>query len=442
MTLPSDFISLAREVVGQEIDQFIDAITADEPVTSLRYNSAKPTEVTGRPVPWCPTGRYLDVRPRFTDDPLLHAGAYYVQEASSMFLWQMLSRFVPRDAVVLDACAAPGGKSTLVAEYLAGQGMLVSNEFIARRANILVENITKWGQPNVAVTNSPVTAFERTNGLFDCVVVDAPCSGEGMFRKDENSVAEWSMDNVRMCAARQREILSSAWRALRPGGVLIYSTCTYNRIEDEENTAWICRELEGERLTTEIPAEWGITETEPGCYHFFPHRVRGEGLFMSAFRKPDDAYAAAMTASLKPASLKPAKEQPDMLLHPDDYIITELRGARWAVARVCSPVVGALLAAGVNVIMPGIQYAEMRGRDWMPAPGLALSSELNQAAVNAVEVDLPTALAYLRTEAIRPDVCERGIVLISYQGHPLGWAKCVGNRCNNLYPTYWRVRHY
>ena len=228
-------------------------------------------------VKWCEYGRYLSERPKFTYDPMFHAGAYYVQEASSMFVWQALTQLVDKDAVVLDMCAAPGGKSTAIAQYLSEDGFLVSNEYVPQRAHVLVENITKWGAPNCVVTNNAPRHFEKLKSRFDAILVDAPCSGEGMFRKDERAREEWSPANVEMCVERQREILESAWHVLKPGGVLIYSTCTFNSHENEEQVQWLIDEMGAEYLPIKIGEDWMITETERG-YRFLPHKTRGEGL--------------------------------------------------------------------------------------------------------------------------------------------------------------------
>ena len=291
--LPAGFIDSVRPLLGAETDEFLSALDSEPPV-SVRL-SRKVRSVGGysgvpaswRPVPWCPDGYYLPERPQFTLDPLLHAGAYYVQEASSMFLWQVLVQHAAPDWLVLDMCAAPGGKSTLIGSFLSERGFLVCNEFVPQRANILAENISKWGRGNTLVTNNAPAHFGQYGGLFDAVVVDAPCSGEGMFRKDEGAIAEWSPANVAKCVVRQREILSSAWDALKPGGLLVYSTCTYNRMENEENVQWLMAEYGAELLDVATDGSWGVWRTECGC-RFMPHRTLGEGLFMAAVRKPGE----------------------------------------------------------------------------------------------------------------------------------------------------------
>lgn len=437
MELDRDFIRLMRETLGDNVDDMVEAI-AQEPVVSVRVNSRKMVDIEGETVPWCEWGKYLSERPRFTDDPRLHGGCYYVQEASSMFLWRVLRDFVRHDAKVLDACAAPGGKSTLIAEWLDGDGLLVSNEFVAKRANILVENLTKWGFPNVIVTNNALSQYERLGGIFDCVVVDAPCSGEGMFRKDAQAVKEWSLENVERCALRQREIMESVWKTLKEGGVMVYSTCTFNHFEDEDNVRWITEELGGEVCDVDIDEKWGVERAHSGGYHFYPHKVRGEGLFMAVIRKNE---ANGNFSCGGKGGLTLVKDRAEWLAESDGYQLYENKGVRWAISLRHLDVLQSMLKAKLNVFAGGVQYAELKGRDWVPAAGLALSSEIDERKFASVEVDRDTALRFLRCEAIVLEGAPKGILLVKYDGHALGWVKNVGNRCNNMYPQYWRIRN-
>lgn len=437
MELDRDFIRLMRETLGDNVDDMVEAI-AQEPVVSVRVNSRKMVDIEGETVPWCEWGKYLSERPRFTDDPRLHGGCYYVQEASSMFLWRVLRDFVRHDAKVLDACAAPGGKSTLIAEWLDGDGLLVSNEFVAKRANILVENLTKWGFPNVIVTNNALSQYERLGGIFDCVVVDAPCSGEGMFRKDAQAVKEWSLENVERCALRQREIMESVWKTLKEGGVMVYSTCTFNHFEDEDNVRWITEELGGEVCDVDVDEKWGVERAQSGGYHFYPHRVRGEGLFVAVIRKNE---ANGNFSCGGKGGLTFVKDRAEWLAESDGYQLYENKGVQWAISLRHLDVLQSMLKAKLNVFAGGVQYAELKGRDWVPAAGLALSSEIDERKFSSVEVDRDTALRFLRCEAIVLEGAPKGILLVKYDGHALGWVKNVGNRCNNMYPQYWRIRN-
>lgn len=437
MELSKDFIDLLYETLGDSVDDLVEAISC-EPIVSVRVNSRKIVDVGESIVPWCEWGRYLSERPRFTDDPRLHCGCFYVQEASSMFLWHVLKNFVKHDAIVFDACAAPGGKSTLIAEWLDDNGLLICNEYVAKRANILVENIIKWGYPNVIITNNTSAQYENLGEVFDCVVVDAPCSGEGMFRKDEDAVREWSLDNVQICVARQREIIASVWKTLKPGGVMMFSTCTFNHLENEDNVKWIIDTLGGEVCNVPIDDSWGIECSVVGGYHFYPHRVKGEGLFMAVFRK----VCGGNSNRLHSKGLVPlVNERAEWLLHSDDYQLYDLKNMRWAMVNHHIEVLQSMLKIRLNIFSAGVQYAEMKGRTWIPAAGLALSSVINTERFVTVNVDRETALKFLKCEAIVLDGVQRGIVLVCYEGHCLGWVKNVGNRCNNLYPQYWRIRN-
>ena len=261
--LPTDFIENLHELLlPSEVQQLCQALETT-PVTSIRLNDKidyLTFECDTDEVPWHEEGYYLSERPQFTLDPLFHAGCYYVQEASSMFVENVLQQYVSRDSVVLDLCAAPGGKSTLISQFLGDEGLLVSNEVVRQRVFILSENIQKWGNGNTVVTHNQAADFGmRLPGVFDCMLVDAPCSGEGMFRKDDGAISEWSQENVDACVVRQRKILQDAWDALRPGGILIYSTCTFNPWENEDNVAWIAETLGADVLNVAVDPLWGIT---------------------------------------------------------------------------------------------------------------------------------------------------------------------------------------
>ena len=398
--LPKDFITLMREHYGEtDADALCDALLTTEPEVSVRLNRRKisaicethpnpPCEGVGvhglpcgagwEPVPWCPDAYYLAERPPFTFDPLLHAGVYYVQEASSMYVAKLLKDYGSKTACcALDLCAAPGGKSTLLAGLLPEGSLLLSNEPMPKRANVLAENMQKWTRMPVGtypvesiVTNNYPADFGAFSDCFDLVVTDVPCSGEGMFRKDDQAVAEWSMDNVMMCVERQRGILSDIWHVLKPGGLLIYSTCTFNRFEDEDNARWICSELGGELLEER---------------HFLPGRDRGEGFYCAAIRKSGVAEDVEISSEA-----------------------------------------GDLPAQKTSVIRKAQRTLRL-----MPQAFVCEGS--------LVELSYDQALSYLRREAIRVDA-PKGAVTLCYKGMPLGPGKGVGNRINNLYPEAWRIR--
>lgn len=437
--LPRDFIDLISPIFADEMADFEAAVT-QPPVVSVRLNDkiSLPQFADCEAVAWCESGRYLTERPNFTLDPLLHAGAYYVQEASSMFLQQALNYFVDKNARMLDFCAAPGGKTTLIAQHLT-DGVLVANEFVRQRAYILAENVQKWGRPQVIVTNNATSDFADFIGVFDAILVDAPCSGEGMFRKDANAIDEWSLQNVQQCVVRQRQILADAWKCLKTNGILIYSTCTYNSLENEENVRWLCQNYDAEVLRIPLDESWRVTETAEG-YHFYPHRTRGEGLFLTVIRKKQTEQSANLRLKNTPKNLT-ATDFANYLKNADEYALFEQQnGLKMAFLQQCADLLQFCLKR-LNVLHFGVPLAEPKGKNLIPQAGLALNKALNVQNFATVEIDLPTALSFLRCEAINLPDAPRGFLLLTYQNLPIGWVKNIGNRCNNLYPQPWRIRH-
>lgn len=450
MKLPHEFIAQIRELLGSDHEIFLNALEK-ESETSVRLNPAKqhpPLSLSS--VEWCEMGHYTPQRPDFTFDPLFHAGCYYVQEASSMFLSQILRQYVGDTPVrYLDLCAAPGGKTTLALSLLPKGSFIVANEPIRQRANILAENIIKWGYPNVAVTNNYPNDFSSFDCCFDIILTDTPCSGEGMFRKDRGAIEEWSPANVKLCASRQHDIINSAWELLREGGVLIYSTCTYNTIENEDIIHYLINEKEGEPLAVETDEKWEITGALKGdipVYRFLPHKTKGEGLFMAAIRKPFQSEYPKRRDP-KPKSKSKTQQTKVVPFTSCDYILNSDR-----YEFVCQPEqVNAIshnhidflraLSDKLRIVHSGIEVALLKGKEWIPSPYLAMSIELNRDKFTTVDLDIKTAISFLRCEALTlPQEVSKGIVLITYKNTPLGWVKNIGNRANNLYPAEWRIR--
>ena len=446
MNLPQVFVAQMQAILGKDSAVFFDSLQSQSPI-SIRINPAK---YAGTPSPdkvgWSEYGYYLSERPVFTLDPLIHAGTYYVQEAASMFIEQAISQLLKtsENLNVLDLCAAPGGKSTHLLSLLPESSMLVANEIIRSRANILHENVCKWGYPNAVVTNNAPKDFVRLGGFFDVILVDAPCSGEGMFRKDPDSVNEWSENNVQLCAERQRKILADVWPALKDGGLLIYSTCTYNRKEDEENAAWICKELNASPQRVSIQREWGVVEAEEGGiygYHFYPHRAKGEGFFLSTFRKEGgdngrQAKRLGEQSKRLPKELAHLKE----LMMNDSLYDFSMFGNRVKALPAAKADDYRLAEQNLYILNSGVELGEIKGKDFIPSPNLALSTQLNRSVYPVVNVDLDTALSYLRRDTISTNAADRGFMLVCYNSTPLGWLKNIGNRTNNLYPNEWRIR--
>lgn len=468
-TLPESFLSrMAALLPADEMTALHAALTAAAP-TSIRINRAKATAAEedalrreGRPVPWCAEGVILPKRPAFTTDPLLHAGVYYVQEAASMFLAHVLRSIVGRSPIAcLDLCAAPGGKTTAALSVLPPGSVMVSNEVDRRRARILAENVQKWGRAAIVTASSPAE-LGRLRDAFDVLIVDAPCSGEGMMRKDEEAIADWSVAKVAHCAALQREILSAVWPALRPGGMVVYSTCTFNVEENEHTVDYICDELGADAMAVPVAAEWGIGGPIAGCRpacRFMPYRTVGEGLFMAVARKRDDAPCRHRRDVRPLKSQRPSRatgvaggklDMRQAMSETSAWLANGLDLSMNATAdgrlRAMTPAMAALahqmVACGIYILHGGIEVAAMKGRDLIPAHGLALSTALAHDAFPRVELAHDEALAYLRREAIvLPADTPAGFVLPCYQGHPLGFVKNLGSRSNNLYPAEWRIRH-
>ena len=455
--LPAKFVErVLRELGPDEGGALCRALTG-EPSVSVRLNAAKGLAApSGRPIGWSSGGYWLDARPSFTLDPDFHAGRYYVQEASSQFVGHIVAACGGiRGGRVLDLCAAPGGKTTLYSTLAGRGGLVVANEIVRNRAAVLADNVRKWGVGNVAVTVNDPSQVARLEGWFDAVAVDAPCSGEGMFRKDPDAIAEWSPTGVDRCAERQQQILTDVWPALKPGGVLIYSTCTYNLEENEEMVLYLMKELGATPLTVDTDPAWGIASAlVPGvtAYRFMPHLTRGEGLFMAVLRKPsepDDSHSRLLDEpagkrNKKGKKTTPATPVPDewcqRLARPDDFDFVSRGDSFLAIPREYRADYQ-LLDRHLTLLQAGVTLATVKGRDYIPHPSLALSTALDPEKTPRFEADLATALAYLRRESIvLPPDQPRGYLIVAYRGFPLGWVKNLGNRANNLYPQEWRIR--
>lgn len=439
MKLPELFKIRMKSLLGDAYDDFESALNKQAPVSVRINNKMSDYRASSDQVEWCDTGYYLPERPLFTADPLLHAGVYYVQEASSMFLQQIVEHCFPTAERVLDLCAAPGGKSTLLRNYLPESCLLVSNEINYSRSMILAENLLKWGGPNVIVTNNNPADFSRLPSYFDAIVIDAPCSGEGMFRKDPGAIDEWSIENVQKCVVRQRNIVEEVWSSLQTGGILVYSTCTWNREENEENIAWICDTLGAERVMIKID-EWpGIVESDQG-YRFYPHKVRGEGFFVSVLRKTANEQKQFKPKSdMRQWRVDRSGTFDKGLQAIEEPVILEKNDQLKAFSN--RHLVTALyIDQQLNCIENGLLLATRKGKDLIPAHALALSKQLKRDNYESIELDYKTAISYLKRENILLPDAPKGHLLICYKGQALGWVKNLGNRCNNLYPQHWRIR--
>lgn len=442
-------------------------------------------------VAWWPRwGRYLAERPKFTFDPALHQGRYYVQDASSMIYAAIASRLAGQlshhgadsngedredqtaeatPLLWLDACAAPGGKSTAVIDALPDGSLVVANEYDYQRAEILRENIAKWGYGGCVVCRGDTARFRKLRDTFDVISVDAPCSGEGMMRKDETARAQWSQALVEECVERQREIVGNLWDALRPGGYLIYSTCTFNTREDEEMVDWIRSQfgaesvdlpslLFGGELPGGIDREVAVEGVEPtGSLRFIPGRARGEGLFVALLRKPGAFSPACSELSDEKPRRKGKKEKGGGGNRPDSntallrrwladgveerYEIVSSEDGYALFPKLWMPLLGGL-KRNLDILSAGVEMAVVKGKDLIPRQEFALSGMVSPEAFPAVEIPRETALAYLAREAVTlPGDNPRGYLLLTFGEFPLGFVNNIGNRCNNLYPKEWRIRN-
>lgn len=450
LDLPTDFKKQMQEILSDQFPAFQEALKQDTP-TSIRVHphfDFLPPNISKK-VPWCEKGFLLKERPVFTLDPLFHAGLYYVQEASSMFVQEAVRQCVDvsKPLKILDLCAAPGGKTTLLAD-LGQQHLVVANEVIKSRFSILNQNLTKWGYWNKATIQHDSTDFKGLEQFFDVVLVDAPCSGEGLFRKDPAAMQEWSEDAVQLCAARQKRILTNAQSLVKPGGVLIYSTCTYNNLENKNNAEWLAENFDFETVQLYLKEEWNIKEyfyQNSFGYQFFPHQTVGEGFFISCFRKVSTSQKKSKKRLPKQfRSLQKMTKKQTQLLAPIVQIPNQYE-------LYLTPK-QTILAYSKNWLSDhiqldhhfrkknlGIEIGELKGKNFIPSHALALAKPAN-LKTPAIVLTKEQALKYLKKETFEIDNQQTGWHIMKYQGYPLGWAKLLKNRMNNYFPKEWRIR--
>ncbi|MCQ2958956.1 MAG: rRNA cytosine-C5-methyltransferase [Bacteroidales bacterium] len=418
-----------------------------ERLTSIRVNPLKISGFNLPKVPWCENGYYLTKRPLFTLNPLFHAGTFYVQEASSMFLEKIIKPLTEKPLRVLDLCAAPGGKTTLALSLLPKGSLLVANEVIKTRSQILSENLIKWGHSNCIVTNNDPKDFCFLKGYFDLVIVDAPCSGEGMFRKDSDAISEWSPENVDLCSKRQLRILYDIWDCLAPNGTLIYSTCTFNEKENEDVVSRFIAENNAVCERIELNPEWNITEREKNgafSYRFFPHKTEGEGFSVSVIKKTDgNEYSTPkrIQQSKNFTILSEKNKQPysHLLLTDNQLIFSDKRNFLWSFPQEYEKVL-LEIASHCVIVHAGTPLVELLGNKVNPLPGLAFSTSYNSESFTSAEIDLETAVRYFKKEPLLLPNVEKGWVNITYKNVSVGFVKNIGNRANNPYPQEWAIK--
>lgn len=460
---PPEFISQINELKFIDAEKLLASLDRNVK-TSIRLNPEKYSSLAhrnslpfgegwGEAVEWSENGFYLNERPVFTLDPLIHAGAYYVQEASSMFLEQAIVQLELSKTPlrVLDLCAAPGGKTTHLLSLLHNNSLLVSNEVIKSRQAPLIENVIKWGKENCMVTNNDAKDFLRLENYFDVIVCDAPCSGEGLFRKDKNAIKEWSAENVGLCGMRQQRIVNDVWTALKPGGVLIYSTCTYNEKENEENINRFCKELNAECAELDISKFDGVIcnkKDKAICYRFFPHLINGEGFCLSVLKKRDDdshiTHGLHINHGLnrglyQPVDKKIKNKLIDFVLKPNEKSFYAHNKNLFFINSHHEKDL-ALLQSALKITFAGTGLGEFKHDDFIPCHELAFSIHLNKKQFQVVDVDKQTALQILKGQTQFTFNCNDGYVLASYQSITFSFLKKIKNRFNNLYPKGWYIR--
>lgn len=451
--IPELFVERMREDIGEDaVARLCEALDGDSPV-SVRFNPYKLTSApqTLEPIGWSRYGFYLDKRPLFTLDAAFHAGVYYVQEASSQFVGHILSNIDISGSRVLDMCAAPGGKSTLYSTLVGVEGLVVANEINKQRAAILVDNAKRWGLGNIVVTNNDSSRVAQFEQWWDIVAVDAPCSGEGMFRKNRDSRGEWSLANVAMCAKRQREILDNAWRALKPGGTLIYSTCTFNREENEELLSWFMDSY-GEEVvpfeSVECREEWGVESSQVGdfqCFRFYPHMSRGEGFFVAVACKRFDVGGRCVVPKSRKSILSDIDKVSlrEVSRWVEQSGLMEFRAVNDTIYAYFTTQAEAVrqLAESLTVIYSGVAMGQIFKGRLKPDAALALFCGVNREVVDSARLAGEDMLRYLRREELPAELFPaEGINLVcTDKGYTVGWAKRIGARVNNIYPMNMRI---
>lgn len=450
LKLPIDFENQMKSQLGLEYDDFLIALNSESP-TSIRINKIKDQsnlKLGLEKVMWASDGYYLEQRPSFTFDPKFHAGHYYVQEASSMFIEQAIKQCVDlsESIMALDMCAAPGGKSTHISSLISEDSLLISNEVIASRASILVENLTKWGNANTIVTNNDPEHFQSLNNCFDLVVLDAPCSGEGMFRKDHDSINEWNINNVNICSARQMRILHTASELVKQNGLIIYSTCTYNSKEDIEPVMSLLNEGGWESVELDIKQFEGVVlniSNHPKKlfgYHFYPHKIKGEGFYLTVLKKTDETNGR-WPKVMKNVNFADKQTKPVLAKYIDSNKFGFLQHNQQSLAfpKSLEKEMLGILNTSLRIKKFGIDMGQVIRGELVPEHAYAMAN-INEKPFDILQIDKEDAIKYLQKKDFQIDTNLKGWCLLKYEDATLGFAKLMGNRMNNNYPKEWRIK--
>lgn len=450
---PDDFVSLMQQQLGDEYPTFLESLHQD-PSVSILKNSNKPfcsDLVPAKQVPWNQNGYFLNTRPNFTYDPAMHAGSYYVMDASSMIIGQVLGQHIPNPAGlrVLDMCAAPGGKSAVLSNFLGKENLLISNEVIRSRYSILEEVMAKWGTPSRLLVSIDPDKLKTLGPFFDCIVVDAPCSGEGLFRKNTGAAKHWSLEHVRHCSIRQKRILIAANGLLKPNGILLYSTCTFNASENIENCIWLKSEYQLEPLQCRFPKDWGISEIArngTSGYQIYPHRTGTEGFFFALFRKvafPDERKPSTHSQGRKSRKQRNHSNPvflPEWCVPPNGTVQVVKNNEIYLVPENFRDEISYINERWVH-LSPGVHAGTFKNSDFVPSAKLALIQGFSVPDEKLIQLDKKQSLQYLRREQISINENEPGWYIAGYNGCAVGWLKNTNQGVKNYFPMHWRIRN-
>ncbi len=440
---PKDFEERINKQFAPKWENFLSALSRAYR-TSVRINREKLSITPNLDnINWASNAFFLNQRPNFSLDPLWHSGAYYVQEASSMFLEQVFKQIdTSSPRLILDLCAAPGGKSTHINSLIGENDLLVSNELIRSRVSVLHENLTKWGMQNHIISNNDPKHFGSLTGFFDVVVIDAPCSGEGLFRREPESAKEWSIENAQLCSARQRRIFTDSLNCLKEDGYLIYSTCTFNPEENEKNVAWLCEEHDYESIRIPIVHNWNINEVEyrnTYAYQFLPHKVDGEGFFVALLQKKSQTKSISLPKKQASIFNKTKNIPNDWLKTLDNKLMFQHNEWVKFIPKPWEAQIN-LMQQKLRLTKIGTHVASLKKNNFIPNHELALSTELNIDAFKTLNLSQLDALSYLSKESFEQSEALKGWQLVAFNNIPLGFINGLGNRHNNYYPKEWRLR--
>ena len=449
LKLPTQFIQSVSCCTGFDEEAFIEAHQKPSP-TSIRINPFKTTTLNfnlDSQVQWSDKGFYLNERPNFTYDVLFQSGCYYVQEAGSMFIEHALKSCIDFDATLLafDVCASPGGKSTLLNSLLNNESALIANEVVKQRADVLAQNISKWGTSNVVVTNNDPSSYSEMENVFDIILVDAPCSGSGLFRKQHDAVDEWSLDNVNLCCQRQKRILSDVIGSLKQGGTIVYSTCSYSQQENEDIADWLMTEFDLTSVEIQTQKTWGIAETQSEIhqafgYRFYPDKTKSEGFFCAVFKKPgalDDhrQYRKYKTESFSPIKPKEKELFANWIDNLNHHVITKFKDDYLLTNQIVLDFINRYPKLYLKKV--GTTIGSLIKEDVIPHHDLALSIHKSKQ-IQTIECTQEQSIQFLKKELQIIDG-QKGWNLMTFNGFGFGWIKHLGNRLNNYLPNEFRI---